>query len=435
MSKNATIRLFPHNSLGRFEGAAEFPIGETISCSLLDKDDLLIYKIVPHQNGVYRIHTMGDVDTEGYLYDSNYNVIAKNDFTSKLGLYELANNFCKVDINFGLTYYMEQGEEYYIGVASGDGWYDSDELGTFSLEIYRYGDWPSSTSGYEIVYEPSKWNDTPSIYSGNCYSYATNYSGLTIPGKLWNQKILTDNDPSNDSEVVDIEESLYAIYDIENRYYELKSPEEVGAIVVNAATLDAETMGGCFIPVEENEVCPPGTYKVALVLSLIYSECGKDALVDFHWYRQNQDGSWSHKPGGAIVRDWDNTRVPIYYPTPDMADTWDYNCFVGYFAVKDGSRYKLYSINENDTTDIRTDITRDENDLIDISEFDFLELNMYKEDIISQLGYPHQYMGSGFSYEVYNTITGEKFMLRYDTNNILQAVLKQDMKGYEVRIK
>ena len=49
-------------------------------------------------------------------------------------------------------------------------------------------------------------------------------------------------------------------------------------------------------------------YKVALVFDLTpYNE-------DYHWYRQNPDGTWSHKPSSGDVRDYDFDGNPIYDP-------------------------------------------------------------------------------------------------------------------------
>ena len=58
--------------------------------------------------------------------------------------------------------------------------------------------------------------------------------------------------------------------------------------------------------ISEYEVCPEGTYKVALVLDLNPND------MDFHWYRQNKDGAWSHKPADGEVQNWDYYGNPIY---------------------------------------------------------------------------------------------------------------------------
>ena len=39
---------------------------------------------------------------------------------------------------------------------------------------------------------------------------------------------------------------------------------------------------------------------------------------DFHWYRQNPDGTWSHKPGGTNVINVDASGNLIF--DPEIAD-------------------------------------------------------------------------------------------------------------------
>ena len=74
------------------------------------------------------------------------------------------------------------------------------------------------------------------------------------------------------------------------------------------------------------DVCPVGTYKVALVVGM-YDE-GK---YDYHWYRQDADGLWSHKPGITAARRIDNSGKLIIDPM--TADRGDYTQFLGYYAV------------------------------------------------------------------------------------------------------
>ena len=50
--------------------------------------------------------------------------------------------------------------------------------------------------------------------------------------------------------------------------------------------------------------------------------------VDFHWYRKNAEGFWSHKPGGTAVRNIDNSGVIIH--DPETCDRGGYTEFCGY---------------------------------------------------------------------------------------------------------
>ena len=52
---------------------------------------------------------------------------------------------------------------------------------------------------------------------------------------------------------------------------------------------------------------------------------------DFHWYRLDRDGTWSHKPGRTTVRNVDNSGDVI--TDPRIADRGPYTEFCGFFTV------------------------------------------------------------------------------------------------------
>ena len=57
---------------------------------------------------------------------------------------------------------------------------------------------------------------------------------------------------------------------------------------------------------------------------------------DYHWYRQNSDGSWSHKTGTGAVTNQDYSKKIIMDPRTcdrDNKGVHNYNLFVGYYAV------------------------------------------------------------------------------------------------------
>jgi hypothetical protein len=101
----------------------------------------------------------------------------------------------------------------------------------------------------------------------------------------------------------------------------------------------------------------PGYYLVALVVTS--KSTGYDAKDDvfyrndYHWYRQDDDGSWSHKPGHGVVRNVDAAGNPIDNPETavrrnvyasqfvpaagkSVPVVTDYDVFCGYFYVKKG---------------------------------------------------------------------------------------------------
>ena len=79
--------------------------------------------------------------------------------------------------------------------------------------------------------------------------------------------------------------------------------------------------------------CKPGYSKIGVVV---------DEENDFHYYRQDSNGWWSHKPGGRPVINVDSTGARIYnpelaaryYPAENAADTeLNYDSFCTYMCV------------------------------------------------------------------------------------------------------
>ena len=176
-----------------------------------------------------------------------------------------------------------------------------------------------ATSGYEVAYEPEKWNSNSKItMNTNCYYYAINNQLNPKTMKLWNDLP---------------QPGAYAGIDLRRLVYMGNPPDEeystTGKNIVQyvteqdyAAYNQAHGGGYIFRPIGRNERCPAGSYKVALIV-------GKG---DYHWYRQNPDGFWSHKPGNMNVRNVDEQYNSII--DPQYAE-WskDYTKFIGYFAV------------------------------------------------------------------------------------------------------
>lgn len=93
------------------------------------------------------------------------------------------------------------------------------------------------------------------------------------------------------------------------------------AIEANALR-DAEAMKYTFRRINREYMCSKGTDKIALV---IYSK------FDYHWYRQNPDGTWSHKPGYGEVMNKDFSGKTIYDPAE--SDTRVYGNEIRYYEV------------------------------------------------------------------------------------------------------
>ena len=66
------------------------------------------------------------------------------------------------------------------------------------------------------------------------------------------------------------------------------------------------------------------------------NDCWKVAFClsscDYHWYRQNDDGTWSQKRGPSTVTNKDSSGEIIH--NPETCDRGKYNIFVGFYLIK-----------------------------------------------------------------------------------------------------
>jgi hypothetical protein len=139
-------------------------------------------------------------------------------------------------------------------------------------------------------YDPSAWNDANGIqYFNNCYNYGTNIQTGTYaqPGRASG--------------------NMYGTIDC--------SDVGDGAVSDGLAPVDCDTGCGC------RDCC----HKVALVIW---------PGVDYHWYRQDRDGRWSHKMGGTPATNLDNSNNII--TDPRTADRGPYRIFCGCYCVCKG---------------------------------------------------------------------------------------------------
>ena len=134
----------------------------------------------------------------------------------------------------------------------------------------------SALSGSELQYNPKLWNNDDYIRSThNCYTYAL---GKIIPGL--------------DSKAQPGYASGYE--HINDDEYECKAFRE---------RLKKDSPGS-YLEKFDNS-CLPGFYKVFLAL---------DPKNDYHWWRQNKDQYWSHKPGSTDVTNVDADGKKIKNP-------------------------------------------------------------------------------------------------------------------------
>lgn len=178
----------------------------------------------------------------------------------------------------------------------------------------------SPLSGFEPPYEPEAWNTDKSIqHSHNCFAYATNYFdkekiqecrnsvgcnvGFHVPGK--------DKGHPGFRQKEKRQQNYMTCSDVVGR---------------TIASLNG-------IPLNFTDPCPPESSKIAIVV---------DDKNDLHYYRQDSNGWWSHKPGGRPATNLDADGVRIYDPRrcnrtylkEDPSDSaLDYRHFCCYMAV------------------------------------------------------------------------------------------------------
>lgn len=139
-------------------------------------------------------------------------------------------------------------------------------------------------------YDPGYWNDGGLVQlNNNCYNYGCNIKTNTFaqPGRA---------------------------HGITLSYSDLDSCTAVnnGAVADGLKTVECDKGCGC-------EKCH---HQLALVLW---------PGMDYHWYRKDRDGKWSHKPGQTQATNLDNSGNII--SDPRNADRGPYTVFCGCFCV------------------------------------------------------------------------------------------------------
>jgi hypothetical protein len=165
-------------------------------------------------------------------------------------------------------------------------------------------------SGYEPSFDPDKYNKKKGIKEAqNCFAYAFDHTHL--PKR---------SDCTTDSCPIPFPQPGRASgYPKWSKIQGKRCPD-----------LNARVMGD--VPGSRmsafNEKCPKGMTKIAAVT---------DEDEDYHFYRQDSNGYWSHKPGATDVTHLDATKRPIYDPSLAKRayedSGLDYDNFCGYMCI------------------------------------------------------------------------------------------------------
>ena len=184
---------------------------------------------------------------------------------------------------------------------------NSDPTGYWTVKLSR-ATWKISGGLVRPQYKDSEWNNQRIMYSTNCYAYALN--------------IKTDFPENTKLQPGSLSGKIFYYYP--GTYKE----KIVAAFKADLKVLHAH-IGNPKPPYNKNM-----KYRVALVLALNRS----GQLLDYHWYRKNTNGKWSHKPGWSSVSYVDASGNPIKDPrTADRKyKSINYNVYVGTFLIGAG---------------------------------------------------------------------------------------------------
>lgn len=175
-----------------------------------------------------------------------------------------------------------------------------------------------STGGLE--FDPIFWNSADKIKRANCYAHAMN---VTVKNK--GEKL----QPGEIRKVtINYQENLYVVANcLIREAFQDAASQNLGRII---------NMRVC----AENEQPQRNEYKVAFVVAP--SRVDPDKFFDYHWYRENYNGVWSHKPGSTQALTLDASRRTIDVNNmPERCDrvyrmnttVLEYSLFGGYYMV------------------------------------------------------------------------------------------------------
>lgn len=171
----------------------------------------------------------------------------------------------------------------------------------------------SPQNGFEPPYEPNRWNGRKELReTHNCFAYAMN---IHDPKQVRNCQLVKNcNVPFHQPGSASGHPGF--------RTRKTKTcPDMIARLLGDNPSMKMTTFTG---------KCPPHTSKIALVV---------DPDEDYHFFRQDSNGMWSHKPGGTAVTNLDANDKLIYDPQLASRDytasgsKLNYDTFCAYMCV------------------------------------------------------------------------------------------------------
>lgn len=190
-------------------------------------------------------------------------------------------------------------------------------------------------SGYEPKYteeELAYWKHPYIEGSHNCYAFFLNQMTKTLKDKC-HQRCLKKHKTGCPKKLEECRDFIPQPGDFAllRKYGDLKKKERKYTCPRMEKKIMSDNPG--LTKVNFNDKCKPNHYKGSMVV---------DTDHTFHFYRQNSDGTWSHKPGTLPVTNLDANKKPIYIPhfanrdySEGRTDSNEinYNDFCGYYCI------------------------------------------------------------------------------------------------------
>jgi hypothetical protein len=148
---------------------------------------------------------------------------------------------------------------------------------------------------------------------------------------------------------------------------------------------------------------------------------------DFHWYRRDDDGNWTHKMGGTPATKFDDSNNII--TDPETADRGYYTDFCGYFKVKnfpedshdqDGGYVKIGNMSNLPSPSVRSVVTLHKYSGRRNPQYDLKELLKSKTSEVNLLSLQSQNR-LGFNQQVskFKPKLGEEYITIHDVDGLL----------------
>jgi hypothetical protein len=185
----------------------------------------------------------------------------------------------------------------------------------FCKEHLKYCPIKSPLSGNEPEFDPEAYNKHKGIKESlNCFAYAFDWRHLPKTKKC----------SKNSCPIPFPQPGRASGYPKWSNVKGKRCPDLIARLMGDVPDLKMTTF---------DKKCPPKTSKIALVV---------DEDEDYHFYRQDSNGYWSHKPGATEVTHLDATKRPIY--NPELASRYypdsslHYDQFCSYLCAPKGKK-------------------------------------------------------------------------------------------------